>query len=131
MAWARRSGGSKYGAIRTEYAGVSYASKSEAAYAATLDLLIKSGNVRWWIGQPKFRLGCPENVYVPDMLVVPAVGDPYVVDVKGVRTAKFNKDVRLWAAYGPCDLHIVSGKKVEVVQGRGGGWIQDRTPNGE
>lgn len=117
-AYQRR--GSKYGAIPTIYNGVRYASKSEAAYAARLDLMVKAGEVRWWIGQPVFRLGVPENRYVGDFLVVPFFRLPYVVDVKGARTAKFNRDVKLWAAYGPCELHIVSGKKLEII-----------TPNGD
>jgi len=30
-------------------------------------------------------------------------------------TEKFRRDRKLWAAYGPCELHIIRGKKVEVV----------------
>jgi hypothetical protein len=110
---------SKYKAIPTLHAGVRYASKSEARYAATLDLLQKAGQVRWWIGQPTFRLGCPENVYRPDMLVCLADGSVHAVDVKGVRTAKFNRDAKLWAAYGPMPLHIVGRKGTEVINGEG------------
>lgn len=105
---------SKYNAIRTTYNGVSYASKSEAKRAETLDLMVRGGLISWWIGQPKFRLGCPENVYVADFLVVVKQG-AWVEDVKGVRTAKFNRDLRLWRAYGPCELHVISGKNQEVI----------------
>lgn len=110
----------KYRNLRTVYGGVVYASKAEADYARHLDEEGKPiGVVKWWIGQPKFRLGVPENVYVPDFLVVHPLMT-YVVDVKGMRTPKFNRDVKLWRAYGPCQLHIVTRRgsrwDVEVIE---------------
>lgn len=136
---------SKYRAVRTEYNGVSYASKAEAAYAVQLDLEQRQGWVKFWIAQPTFRLGCPENVYRPDFMVVMAVkghcsgcrdSDPlggthcegtvehppevpvYCVDVKGVETPKFRRDKKLWAKYGPCPLVVVrNGREVEVIDG--------------
>lgn len=108
---------SKYRAVRTEYNGVKYASKAEAVRARSLDEDQKAGLVRWWIAQPTFRLGVPENVYRPDFLVVDRLGDIHAEDVKGVRTAKFNRDAKLWARYGPCPLHIRSrGKVVETIE---------------
>lgn len=106
---------SKYHAQPTEYNGVRYASKAEAAFATALDM--KSARL-WWIGQPKFRLGVPENVYIADFLVVPLDGDTYVVDVKGMMTSKFKRDLKLWSKYGPCPLHVVTGKTVTVYEGR-------------
>lgn len=117
FAWPRKS---KYRAIPTEYNGVRYASKSEAARAAQLDVLQQTGEIAWWLGQPVFRLGVAENKYVADFLVF--YGDAvrgygvYAEDVKGMRTAKFNRDVKLWRRFGPCDLHIIKGGKcVEVI----------------
>jgi len=98
----------KYLAKRTVYNGVSYASKAEAARAAELDLLVKAGEVLLWIGQPKFRLGCPENIYIADFLVWEKDRLVHVEDVKGVATAKFRRDKRLWAKYGPCQLWIIA-----------------------
>jgi hypothetical protein len=106
---------SKYNNVRTEYAGVRYASKAEAAYAYELDIMRQAGRINGWTGQPRFRLGCAENVFVADFVVWGKDGGAWVVDVKGVRTAKFARDVKLWRAYGPCSLHVVSGKKVEIV----------------
>lgn len=109
---------SKYLAKRTEYNGVMYASKAEAQRARELDTFLAAGLIRFWQGQPgTWRLGCPENVYRPDFLVVDNKGEVRVEDVKGMRTAKFAKDVRLWRAYGNCPLHIISGKKLEVIDG--------------
>lgn len=111
---ARRN---KYKAVATIYNGVRYASKAEANHAAALDLEQTAGVVRLWIGQPKFRLGCPENVYVADMLVVYVDGRVEVHDVKGVRTSKFRRDAKLWSSYGPCPLRII-GLHAEVIPGR-------------
>jgi len=116
----------KYRATRTVYNGIGYASKAEAARAGFLDTARKLGLIRWWIGQPVFRLGCPENVYRPDFLVVgnnDANGKQegykgiHAEDVKGHATAKFAHDVKLWKAYGPCPLWIIRGnrKTIEII----------------
>ncbi len=108
----------KYRNVRTEYRGVKYDSKAEAERAEQLDYLKRCAYVKWWIGQPKFHLGCPENVYVADFFVMTAIpAHHYVEDVKGFWTKKFKHDVKLWRQYGPCDLHIISGKDVQVIEG--------------
>ena len=114
---------SKYGASPTVYAGVRYASKAESIRAQFLDLCVLDGSVLWWIGQPVFRLGVPENKYVPDFLVVEAdcseVAGVHVEDVKGpCETEKFRRDRKLWAAYGPCELWIIKGGETEIVEGK-------------
>ncbi len=106
----------KYRAKPTTYCGVRYDSKAEAARAAELDRMKEVGGILWWHPKPgTFRLGCPENAYRPDFLVVGKHG-VWVEDVKGMRTAKFKRDLKLWRAYGPCPLHVVNGKKVEVIE---------------
>jgi hypothetical protein len=107
---------SKYRNVRTEYNGVGYSSKAEAKRAAELDFLMAAGEIKFWIGQPTFRLGCALNVYKPDFLVVDPTGGVWCEDVKGVRTAKFARDVRLWRRYGPCPLHVISGRSLEVIE---------------
>ena len=109
----------KYRAKPTIYNGVRYASKAEAARAVELDQMLLAGEILVWIGQPTFRLGCPENVYRADFLVVPPVGvngTPWVEDVKGMETPKFRRDKKLWKRYGRLNLHIIKGKKTEVVR---------------
>lgn len=99
---------SKYKAKPVVYGGVRYASKAEGARAVHLDMLVRTGKIGWWIGQPKFRLGCPENIYVADFLVVGTDGRVLrVEDVKGMETQKFKRDRRLWKRYGPCRLWVV------------------------
>jgi hypothetical protein len=105
----------KYRNEPTEYNGVRYDSKAEAKRAEYLDGLHPTG-VRW-VGQPRFRLGVPENVYVADFLVWGPQG-VRVEDVKGAESPKFRRDKRLWAAYGPAPLWIIRGGKcVEIIEG--------------
>lgn len=109
----------KYRAQRTEYNGVKYASRLEARRAEELDHAMSAGRCAWWIGQPKFRLGCPENVYVADFLVAEvfltdAYGSLYalrVEEVKGHETVAWKKNKRLWARYGPLPLDILKWNK--------------------
>lgn len=105
----------KYRAIRTEYGGVVYASKAEADYAHQLDMLKRGGAIFGWTGQPRFRLGCPENVYVADFVVFFRDHPAHIVDVKGMATTKFRRDMKLWKKYGPCPLQIVRNGKTEKV----------------
>lgn len=109
----------KYRAIRTEYNGVTYASKAEATRAEELDLWLKSGDVVSVERQPRFTLGCPENVYVADFRVTCSNGSVHVEDVKGCETAKFRHDKKLWRRYGPCPLSIMKHRgarwDVEVI----------------
>jgi hypothetical protein len=79
----------------------------------------------FWVRQTTFHLGCPENLYRVDFLVYSPEGPTpiHAVDVKGARTAKFNRDAKLWRAYGPCPLWVVTRKgktgwSVEVIEGR-------------
>ncbi len=107
---------SKYRNRRTAYNGVTYDSKAEANRAEHLDSLKAAGLVREWRRQPTYRLGCPENVYRADFEVVGPDGSVWAEDVKGVETAKFRRDKKLWASYGPHPLKILRhGKPVDVV----------------
>jgi hypothetical protein len=108
----------KYGAKKTEYGGATYDSRAEAAHARRLDLLQRAGDVLWWLRQ------------VPVMIGQPGVDRPYRVDfvvqyrdlrvvaeeIKGVETPQFKRQKKQWAKRGPFPLHIIRGKKVEVVE---------------
>ncbi len=104
----------KYHSVKTEYGGILYDSKSEARRAYELDMMITAGVISWWIRQVTFRLGCPENVYRADFLVVEPM-HVHVEDVKGASTRKFEHDVKLWRKYGPCDLHVIRKEGTEVI----------------
>ena len=87
--------------------GKCYSSKAEMEYAQLLLRLVESGQVTEYTEQPMFRLGCPENTYRPDFLVIEHTGRVYCVDVKGAETRQFKKNCRLWRAYGRVPLHVV------------------------
>lgn len=107
----------KHRAQPTVYGGVRYASKREAEYAAMLDRAQGKGSIRFWIGQPRFRLGVAENVYVADFLVVQIDAGAYAVDVKGRDTPKFRRDRKLWERFGPCRLHIEYRDRCVIIEG--------------
>jgi len=112
-------GRSKYKAVKATYRGLSYDSRAEAAHAKWLDSEVAARRVLWWVKAPTFHLGCPENKYRPDFLVVVGTwqkrGDEfwfpvvtvYLDDVKGSETRKFKHDKKLWASYGPTTLRVV------------------------
>ena len=95
---------------RRTLAGKVYSSRAEMQYARFLSLErdCKDGGVLDYIEQPRVWLGIRLNVYVPDFLVIPKDGvEPFFVDVKGVETAAFKKNKRLWKQYGRLALHVV------------------------
>lgn len=106
----------KMNAVPTMYDGIRYDSKGEAGHSALLAAQKRAGEIRFYIIKPgRVMLGVPENVYAPDWFVIARNFDFYYVDYKGMRTPKFNRDVKLWRKYGPCPLHIVSSKNVEII----------------
>ena len=93
--------------------GRTYGSKAEMEYAKRLFWAREGGAIQDYVEQPRLWLGVPENKYVPDFLVV-ASDRSYYIDVKGIETAKFKRDKKLWASYGRLDLLIM--KRVGVGQ---------------
>lgn len=109
----------KYNAIRTEYNGVSYPSKSEALYAQHLDFLVKSKNIKGYKRQEKMPIG-PDDSLKVDFLVDDLDGTQFAVDVKGFETKDFKRKVKLWEKYQTINLHIVKLKndrwKVRIIE---------------
>lgn len=119
----------KYGVAPSQarrWRGKVYDSRAEMLYAKdVLDPMVVAREIVVF-EQVRIWLGVPENVCVIDFLVIP-LNDwqrPYFVDVKGVKTAAFKRNVRLWKRYGPLDLHIVKREggyfeTVEIVSREG------------
>lgn len=96
----------KFGAVRTEVDGVSFASKKEARRYSELKLLERAGEIENLSLQPRFPLrvnDCLVCTYVGDFLYG-VTGDPsslIVEDVKGVRTPLYRLKAKMFAAqYG-------------------------------
>ena len=92
------------------YLGRTFGSKAEMLYCVMLEMMVEQEIIRDYVCQPKVWLGVPENVYVPDFLVIPVGAPPHYVDVKGLEPAKFKRDTTLWKTYGRLALHIVKRK---------------------
>lgn len=65
----------KYGAVRTEVDGISFASKAEARRYGELILLSKAGQIKTLVLQPRFKL------IVKDVLICTYVADFQYYDV--------------------------------------------------
>ncbi len=88
----------KYNAIRTEYGGVKYASKKEAAQAQKLGLMVKAGEIDFYLRQVPFDLGAGityradfvtfkyETVEDEDIVDILLCWQVRVIEVKGMST---------------------------------------------
>jgi hypothetical protein len=85
----------KYGATKTKIDGVTFDSKAEADYYQQLKLLMRAGEVKDIILQPRYELlkGFEKHgkkirgiEYVADFKVIYADGREEIIDVKGKRT---------------------------------------------
>lgn len=91
----------KYGAKKTEYNGVLYDSKREAAYAHELDLRLKAHDINGWIRQVPFPLDVNGQLiakYVMDFVVYHKDGTVELVEVKGFETPVYKLKVKLLKA---------------------------------
>jgi len=89
---------SKYGAIKTDFAGRTFDSKKEAARAQELELLKKAGEVTDIEYQPAFD--CVVNgkkicKYIADFRVTYKDGHVEIEDVKGMRTSVYKLKKKL------------------------------------
>jgi hypothetical protein len=78
----------KFHAIRTELDGIKFDSKKEAKRYQALLLLIKAGDVLFFLRQVPFHL--PGNVkYICDFVIFWTNGEVTFEDVKGMKTAMY------------------------------------------
>ena len=103
-----------------------YDSKAEMRRAVELDLLVRNGNLDYWIKQVLFTLG-PDHSTRVDFLCFDwnddGALDVWVEEVKGYETPEFRKTRKLWKKYAPVPMHILvprgtSGWKVEILHGK-------------
>lgn len=88
----------KYGARKTEYAGVMYDSKREAEYAHELDLRVRAHDIVSWQRQVKYPMVVNDKLittYVADFVITLGNGHIEIVDVKGVETPVFKLKAKL------------------------------------
>ena len=93
----------KFSAVRTERNGFKFDSKKEAKRYDELTLLMKTGEVVFFLRQVPFHL--PGNVtYRVDFQIFWASGDVTFEDVKGVRTEQYITKKKLVEALYPVGI---------------------------
>jgi hypothetical protein len=96
----------KYGAIRTEVDGMSFASKAEARRYAELKLMERAGAISRLDIQPRFPLtvnGVKVGAYVGDFAYMDN-GKLVIEDVKGVKTPVYRLKAKLVKALYDIDI---------------------------
>ena len=120
-----RRRGNKYGvapAAERVYDGVTYHSRAESKYAATLDLRKRAGDVLAWERQRTYRLEVNGSLickYVADFAVWrDPVGHPELHEIKGRETAEWRLKEKLFRALYPDIPLIVLDVKGRELRGR-------------
>lgn len=93
--------GNKYHAKSTQYEGYTYHSKFEAAYAESLDLAQKAGDIKSWERQVKLELrvnGYPITNYYIDFIVKHNDDSYEFTETKGFSTDVFRIKWKLFEA---------------------------------
>ncbi len=76
------AGASKYHNQRTVYNGVTYHSAKEASKAAELDMLVKAGEIDYWLRQVPFIVGYdPMTIYVADFMTFQRIQGLWHIEV--------------------------------------------------
>ncbi len=97
----RQRYGSKYGASKSQYNGITYHSKKEAGYAAELDLRVISRDIKSWERQIKIDISVNGyhicNYYI-DFVIIHNDCSVEYVEVKGFETEVWRLKWKLFEA---------------------------------
>ena len=96
----------KFNAVRTEVDGISFQSKLEASYYVHLKLLVRAGEVVFFMRQPVFHLP-GKTRYSADFQVFYADGSVAFIDVKGQETKEFLRAKKQVEALYPVTIEVV------------------------
>lgn len=96
----------KFNAKRVEHDGIKFASKKEARVYEQLKLMQKSGEVLFFLLQPRFDLGAGVK-YTADFIVFFASGTVEFWDAKGVKTKEFIAKKKLVENKYPVEIKVV------------------------
>lgn len=100
----------KYGAIKVSRAGISFASKLEAALYEHLKLLEMAGEIKIEKIQDHVYLSRARIGYIPDFRIYDRETKSQVwCEAKGFETERWPVVKKLWKAYGPGPLRIYKG----------------------
>lgn len=114
--YSRRTGSGKFNVAppsKRRWRGKAYDSRMEMRYAQWID---DDPAVLFFAEQPQIQMGTDPCIrWRLDFLVEHADKGLFLVDVKGVRTRAFEKNLKLFRQYGTLPL--------EIVQLRGANWL--------
>jgi len=96
----------KYRNVFVEQSGHKFASKTEAAYYAELQLRERAGILKIKELQPAIKMTRAQIKYVADF-AIEENGREVWIDVKGFSNAVFNLKKRLYKKYGEHNLRII------------------------
>lgn len=99
-----RRSGNKFGAIKTEYNGETYASKLEASYAREYDIMVKARQLRGvkrQVKMPLYANGVKICSYIVDFVLEHLNGSETYVEVKGRWSDTARLKVKLFRANYP------------------------------
>lgn len=99
----------KYGAVSVIRRGIKYPSKLEARCAAWLDMLMKTGEVIFYLRQPLFDTG-GGTTYKADFQVFWKNGEVTFLDAKGVLTKEFIRSKKQVEGLYPVEIVVWKGK---------------------
>jgi hypothetical protein len=109
----------KYQNKPTRVRGRTYDSKAEASRASILNALVRSGELRGVIAQPRVDL-TPHHEeptwYSPDFLVIDKDGLAWFEDVKGAEPERFKYIKKIWRDHGPAELRVIYKDHTDVVR---------------
>lgn len=100
----------KFGAVSVLRKGIKFPSRLEAKCAAWLDVLVKSGEVLFYLRQPMFDLPGGTK-YSSDFQVFWANGEVGFIDAKGVETKEFIRSKKQVEGLYPVTIEVWKGEK--------------------
>lgn len=109
MSWGNRLKVQKYGSTKVSHAGMSFASKLEAAVYDVLALRERAGEIgNIKVQQRVYLLRDPDIYYIPDFYFE-MNGAPAFAEAKGFETPEWKIKKKLWTHFGPATLEIWQG----------------------
>ena len=96
----------KFNAVRTEVDGINFDSKLEAGYYSHLKLLVRTGEVIFFMRQPVFHLP-GKTRYSADFQVFYSDGSVAFIDVKGQETKEFIRAKKQVEALYPVIIEVI------------------------
>lgn len=97
----------KFGAIRCTSDDIKFPSKLERNYYNKLKLLQNSGEILFFLLQPRFETGGGTK-YTADFLEFWADGSVRVTDCKGVLTKEFVRNKKIVESLYPVEIEVVT-----------------------